>query len=211
MDPVQKEIADLEAQLAKLRMPKIPLCFEKQLKAVSDMAMQTGMERDLVAALQAYGTKPMAGPEDAAKAGEVLRAAVWTTLYLTGDHTGTTAGPTARARSPYGPPVGGPRVPNEPPGTTPTNGAHAPWPTRGMLQVWNVRAPVQRLCNSILHPKTAHHANAASTGHTVATGHASTTGPHGPGISCPPPPPYRGVHTGGGPNHLHGAHDGAAI
>ena len=83
VDPVQKEIADLEAQLAELRMPKIPLCSEEQLKAVRDKAMQTGMERDLVAALQAYGATPMARPEDAAKAGEVLRAAVWTTLYLT--------------------------------------------------------------------------------------------------------------------------------
>ena len=82
VDPLQKEIADLEAQLAKLRMPKIPLCSEEQLKAVSDKVMQTGMERDLVAALQAYGATPMAGPEDAAKAGEVLCAAVWTTLYL---------------------------------------------------------------------------------------------------------------------------------
>ena len=83
VDPVQKEIADPEAQLAKLRMPKIPLCSEEQLKAVSDKAMQARMERDLVAALQAYGATPMAGPEDASKAGEVLRAAVWTTLYLT--------------------------------------------------------------------------------------------------------------------------------
>ena len=83
VDPVQKEIADLEAQLAKLRMPKIPFCSEEQIKAVSDKAMQAGMERDLVAALQAYGAAPMAGAEDAAKAGEVLRAAVWTTLYLT--------------------------------------------------------------------------------------------------------------------------------
>ena len=83
VDPVQKEIADLEAQLAKLRMPKIPLCSEEQRKAVSDKAMQAGMERHLVVALQAYGATPMAGPEDAAKAGEVLRAAVWTNLYLT--------------------------------------------------------------------------------------------------------------------------------
>ena len=83
VDPVQKEIADLEAHRAKLRMPKIPLCLEEQLKAVSDKAMQAGMESDLVAALHAYGATPMAGPEDAAKAGEVLRAAVWTTLYLT--------------------------------------------------------------------------------------------------------------------------------
>ena len=83
VDPVQKEIANLEAQLAKLRMPKIPLCSEEQLKAGSDKAMQAGMERDLVAALQAYGAAPMVGAEDTAKAGEVLRAAVWTTLYLT--------------------------------------------------------------------------------------------------------------------------------
>ena len=83
VDPVQKEIADLEAQLARLRMPKIPLYSEEQLKAVSDKAMQAGMERDLVAALQAYGAAPMAEAEDAAKAGEVLRAAVWTTMYLT--------------------------------------------------------------------------------------------------------------------------------
>ena len=71
----------MEAQLVCLRMPKIPLCSDEQLKAVSDRAMQAGMERDLVAALQVYA--PMAGPEDAAKAGEVLRAAVWTRLYLT--------------------------------------------------------------------------------------------------------------------------------
>ena len=44
VDPVQKEIADVEAQLANLRMPKIPLCSEEQLKAVSDKAMQAGME-----------------------------------------------------------------------------------------------------------------------------------------------------------------------
>ena len=80
---MQKEIAELEAQLVKLRMPKIPLCSEEQLKAVSGKAMHAGMERDLIAALQAYGTTPMAGPEDAAKAGEVPRAAMWTTLYLT--------------------------------------------------------------------------------------------------------------------------------
>ena len=80
---MQKQIADLEAQLAKLRMSKIPLCSEEQLKAVSDRAIQAGMERDLIAALQAYGTTQLAGPEDAAKAGEVLCAAVWTTLYLT--------------------------------------------------------------------------------------------------------------------------------
>ena len=36
-----------------------------------------------MAALEAYGAAPMAGAEDAARAGEVLRAAVWTTLYLT--------------------------------------------------------------------------------------------------------------------------------
>ena len=82
VDPVQKKIANLEAQLAKLRMPKIPLCSEEHLKAASDKATQAGMERDLVVALQAYGATPMAGPEDAAKAGEVLRAVVWTTLYL---------------------------------------------------------------------------------------------------------------------------------
>ena len=76
VDSVQKEIANLEAQLANLRMPKVPLCSEEQLKAVSDKAMQAGMERDLVAALQAYGATPMAGPEEAAKAREVLRAAV---------------------------------------------------------------------------------------------------------------------------------------
>ena len=83
VDPVQKEIAGLEAQLAKLRMPKIPLCSEEQLKAVSAKAMQAGMEGDLVAALQANWAAPIAGAEDAAKAGEVLRAAVRTTLYLT--------------------------------------------------------------------------------------------------------------------------------
>ena len=83
VDPVQKEIVDVEAQLAKLTMPKIPLCSEEQVKAVSDKALQAGMETDFVAALQAYGATPMARPEDAAKAGEVLRAAVWTTLYLT--------------------------------------------------------------------------------------------------------------------------------
>ena len=65
--PVQKEIADLEAQLARLRMPKIPLCSDEQLRAVSDRAMQAEIERDLVAALQAYGTTQMEGPEDAAK------------------------------------------------------------------------------------------------------------------------------------------------
>ena len=83
VDPIQKDIADLEAQRAKLRMPKIPLCSEEQLKAVSDKAMQAGMERDLVAALQAYGTAPITGPENAAKAGEVLHAAVWTIWYWT--------------------------------------------------------------------------------------------------------------------------------
>ena len=83
VDPVQKEIADVEAQLAKQRMPKVLLCSEEQLKAVSDKAMQAGLESDLVAALQAYGAAPMARAEDAAKAGEVLRAAVWTTPCLT--------------------------------------------------------------------------------------------------------------------------------
>ena len=72
VDPMQKEIADLEAQLAIMQMLKIPFCSEEQLKVVSDNAMQAGMERDLEA-----------GAEDAAKAGEMLRAAVWTTLYLT--------------------------------------------------------------------------------------------------------------------------------
>ena len=83
VEPVKKENMDLEAQLAQLRMPKILLCSVEQLKAVSDWAMQAAMERDLLAALQAYGAAPMTGPEDAAKVGEVLRAAVRTTLYLT--------------------------------------------------------------------------------------------------------------------------------
>ena len=96
VDPVQKAIADLESSLAKLGMPKIPLCSEEKLKAVIDKAMQTGMERDLVAALQAYGATPMAGPEDAAKAAEIMRAAVWTTLYLTA---------TTRAQQPAPQPV----------------------------------------------------------------------------------------------------------
>ena len=96
MDLVQKEFADLVAQLAKLRMPKIPLCLEEQVKAVSDKALQTGMERDLAAALQAYGATPMARPEDAAKAGEVLRAVVWTNLYLT---------PSTRAQQPAPQPI----------------------------------------------------------------------------------------------------------
>ena len=59
-DPVQKEIADLEAQLARLRTAKIPLCSDEQLRAVGDKAMQTGIERDLVAALHAYAHAPMA-------------------------------------------------------------------------------------------------------------------------------------------------------
>ena len=36
---MQKGIADLEAQLAGLRMSKVPLCSEEQLKAVSDRGM----------------------------------------------------------------------------------------------------------------------------------------------------------------------------
>ena len=80
---MQKEITELEAELARLRMLKILPCSDEQLKAVTDRAMQSGLERHLVAALQTYArTPPMAGPEDAAKAGEVLRAAVWTSLNL---------------------------------------------------------------------------------------------------------------------------------
>ena len=99
---MQKEITDLEAQLPRLRMPKIPGCSEEQLKAVSDRAMQAGMERDLIAALLDYGTTPMAGPQDAAKAGEVVRAAVWTTLYLT---VTTRAPPQATQTVPKTPPT----------------------------------------------------------------------------------------------------------
>ena len=76
----------------------------------------------------------------------------------------------------------------------------------------NVRALVQRLCDGGPHPTTAHHTNAASTGRAVAAGHTGATGPHSPSFSgLSPPPPYGGVHTGGGPDNLHGAHDGATI
>ena len=70
VDPVQKEIADLEAQLAKQRMPKVLLCSEEQLKAVSDKAMQAGLESDLVVALQAYGAAPLSGGNRRGAGGE---------------------------------------------------------------------------------------------------------------------------------------------
>ena len=196
VDPLQKEIADLEAQLAKLQMPKIPLCSEEQLKAISDKAMQAGMERDLVAALQAYGATPMAGPEDAARS--TTRGGVDNPVR-DGHHKSATASPatrTNRTNDNYGPPAGDPRFPGGPPGATPANGAHAPWPTGGVLQVRNVRALVQRLCDGGPHPTTAHHTNAAGTDRAVAARHTGAKCPHSPGISgLSPPPPRTGRFT----------------
>ena len=131
------------------------------------------------------------------------------------DHHSAAASPATRThgnKDSYGPPPGDPRLLGGPPGTTPTSGTHAPWATGGVLQVRNVRALVDRLSDSGPHPTTAHHTNAADTGRAVAAGIAHATGPHSPGFGgLSPPPPYGGVHTGGGPDALHGAHDGATV
>ena len=108
------------------------------------------------------------------------------------DHTSAVAGPTARTNGTYGPPAGDPRFPGEPPGATPTSDTHAAWPAGGVLQVQNVQALVQRLCNGGPHPTTAHHTDAASKDRAVAAGNAGTTGPHGPSISGLSPRPYGG-------------------
>ena len=212
VDPVQNEIADLEAQVAKLRMPKIPLCSEEQVKAVSDKAMQAGMERDLVPALQAYGTTPMAGPEDVAKAGEVLRAAVWTTLSLT---------VTTRAPQPAPRPV-----------------PIAPTALMAHQQAFPVfqaapQVPLQQMARThVAHRGHASGAECAGTGletvrqrppsHNISRPQAQTaqwpqatnvpqarTAPAS--VASASAPPYGGVHSGGGPDHLHGAHNGATV
>ena len=214
VDSVQKEIADLEAQLAKLRMPKIRLCSEEQLKAVSDKAMRAGMERDLVAALQAYGATLMAGPEDAAKAGEVLRAALWRTLYLT---VTTRAPPPAPQPTPVATrtamahqqaiPVfqAAPRVPLHqvarthlgPPGACFRCGMYGHW-SRDCVTA----APIpQQLTTQMLQAQAAQWPQASQM----------TRAQTAPASVASAPPRTGGVHTGGGPDDLHGAHDGATI
>ena len=215
VDPVQKEIADLEAQLAKLGMPKILLCSEEQLKAVSDKAMQAGMERDLVAALQAYGAAPIAGAEDAAKAGEVLRAAVWTTLYLTvttrapqpAPQPAPVAARTAMAHQQTIPVFqAAPHVPLQqvtrthpgPPGACFRCRMYGHW-SRDCVTA----APMpQQLTPQMLRTQAAHWPQAPQ----MPQAHTAPAS-----VASPPPPPYGGVHTGGGPDDLHGAHDGATV
>ena len=194
-------------------MPKIPLCSEEQLKAVSDKTMQAGMERDLVAAMQAYGATLMAGAEDAAKLGEVLRAAVWTTLYLTvstrapqpAPQPAPVAAGTAMAHqqaipifqaAPQVPLQQVPRTHPGPPGACFRCGMHGHWsrdcvtaapmpqqPTPQMLQAQAAQWP---------------QASQMPQAHTAPAS-----------VASPPPPPY--VHTGGGPDDLHSAHDGATV
>ena len=206
--PYKKKIADLEAELAKLRMPKIPLCSEEQLKAVSDKAMHTGMERDLVAALH-MGRHQWRGRRCGKGGRGTTRGGVDNPVPDC-DHTSATTNHATRAHGThgsYGPPAGDPHFPGGPPGTIPANGTHAPWPTRGVLQLRNVRAVVQKLFDGGPHPKTTHHTNAATTRSAVAAGHTGATGPHSPSFSgLSPPPPLYGGFTQVGAQTIYTAH-----
>ena len=161
------------------------------------------MERDLIAALQAYGMTPIAGPEDAAKAREVLRAAVRTTLYLAvttwAPPQATQTVPAAPTTPPHAAPVfqAAPQVKRThrgPPGACFTCGMFGHWSkdcaTAASMQ--------QQLAAQMLWAQTAEWPQAMNVpqAHTAPASVAS----------APPPPPHGGgVHTGGGPS-LYTAH-----
>ena len=122
----------------------------------------------------------MEGPEDEAKAGEVLRATVWTTLYLT---VTTRTPPHAAQSAPAALPPCGPRVPGSTPSTTLTNRLHTSWPARSVLPVWHLRPLMQRLCHSGPQATAANNTDAVGTNRPIAAGDEHPTGPCSPHIN----------------------------